>query len=75
MTHTLRDPLSFSKLLREVREEEDWIRAREGGKVVVSAASVPQASLVSELSSIKQEVSALTNQMSQLLKAAAPDPV
>ncbi|XP_016105549.1 paraneoplastic antigen Ma1 homolog [Sinocyclocheilus grahami] len=74
MTDTLRDSPSFSQLLREVREEEDWIRARDGGKVVVAAASVPQA-LVSELSSIKQEVSALTTQMFKLLKAAATDPV
>lgn len=75
MTHTLRDPPSFSQLLREVREEEDWIRARDGGKVKVAAASVPQASLVSELSSIKQEVSALTTKMSKLLKGAATDSV
>lgn len=75
MTHTLRDPPSFSQLLREVREEEDWIRARDGGKVGVAAASVPQASLVSELSSIKQEVSALTTKMTKLLKGAATDSI
>ncbi|XP_076862378.1 paraneoplastic antigen Ma1 homolog [Brachyhypopomus gauderio] len=29
LTHKLRDPPSFSQLLREVREEEEWIRDRE----------------------------------------------
>ncbi|XP_073708839.1 paraneoplastic antigen Ma1 homolog [Garra rufa] len=75
MTHTLRDPPSFSQLLREVREEEDWIKARDGGKVVVAAASVPPAPSKSELSSIKQEVSALTAQVSKLLKAVTSTPV
>lgn len=50
MTHTLCDPPSFSQLLREVREEEDWINARDGGKSLVSATtSVSQASSGSEL--------------------------
>lgn len=37
-------------LMREVREEENWISAREGVRTVTAATtSVPQSSVMSEL--------------------------
>ncbi|KAI5086687.1 paraneoplastic antigen Ma1-like, partial [Silurus meridionalis] len=40
VTYSLRDPPNFSDLLREVREEENWISSRDGPKVGVATTTV-----------------------------------
>lgn len=59
MSHTLDNPPSFSQLMREVREEENWIGAIEGVKTAVPTATtttVPQSSVTSELNNLRDEV-------------------
>lgn len=59
MSHTLDNPPSFSQLMREVREEENWIGAIEGVKTAVTTATtttVPQSSVTSELNNLRDEV-------------------
>ncbi|KAL1279354.1 hypothetical protein QQF64_026027 [Cirrhinus molitorella] len=67
MTHTLQNPPSFSQLMKEIREEEHWVAARENVKVSVATVVSPQASVPSELQNLKKEVKELSTQMSQLL--------
>ena len=76
MSHTLDKPPSFSQLMREVREEENWISAREGVKATVTAATatVPQSSVTSELNSLRNEVRELTSQVARLLSAVPVTP-
>ncbi len=52
MTHTLQSPPSFSKLMKEIREEEHWVAARENVKASVATVVSPQASVPSELQNL-----------------------
>ncbi len=70
MTHTLQSPPSFSKLMKEIREEEHWVAARENVKASVATVVSPQASVPSELQNLKKEVKELSTQVSQLLNVA-----
>lgn len=76
MTHTLQNPPSFSQLMREVREEENWISGRESVKTTakVKTSTVPDTSSVSGLDSLKQEVKELSSQVSRLLSVATVTP-
>lgn len=79
MMHTLED-LPFSQLMREVREEENWVDARESAKgssatasvshvPVTAAAAVPHllvASVTSELDSLRKGVKELTSLVRRL---------
>lgn len=69
LSHTLDKPPSFSQLMRDVREEENWISTREGVKInaTVAAAAVPSAAFTSELNSLKNEVKELSSQVARLL--------
>ena len=73
LSHTLDKPPSFSQLMRDVREEENWISAREGVKTVstVAAAAVTQNSVTSELNSLRNEVKELSSQVTRLLSVTA----
>ncbi|XP_065110556.1 paraneoplastic antigen Ma1 homolog [Paramisgurnus dabryanus] len=71
MTHKLRDPPSFSELLREVREEESWVSAREKSKILVSSAVVAQETPSHELADLKRDVQELSAQVGKLLTAVA----
>ncbi len=53
MTHTLQSPPSFSKLMKEIHEEEHWVASRENVKVSVATVVSPQASVPSELKNPK----------------------
>lgn len=77
VTYSLRDPPNFSELLREVREEENWISARDGPKVGVAAATaVPQiTSSEKEIDSLKRDIKELSSQVSKLLKIVTATPV
>lgn len=77
MTHTVRDPPSFSQLMKEVREEEHWVSARENVKASVATVASPQVPVPPELHSLKKEVKELSTQMSQLLSMTTviPTPV
>ncbi|XP_073697124.1 paraneoplastic antigen Ma1 homolog [Garra rufa] len=70
MTHTLQSPPSFSQLMKEIREEEHWVAARENVKASVATVVSPQASVPSELQNLKKEVKELSTQVSQLLNVA-----
>ena len=72
MSHTLQDPPSFSQLMKEVREEENWVSAREGVRktVKVATSTVPAAPAVPELDSLRNEVRELSSQVSRLLSVA-----
>lgn len=72
MSHTLQNPPSFSQLMKEVREEENWISGRESVKTraKVNTSTVPDTSAVSGLDSLKQEVKELSSQVSRLLSVA-----
>ncbi|XP_047674107.1 paraneoplastic antigen Ma3-like [Tachysurus fulvidraco] len=88
MMHTLRDPPSFSQLMREVREEEHWVSVRESTKASVATAAVSQvpmtaavgasqASLTrvaSEVDSLRQNIKELTTLVSKLLSTATGTP-
>lgn len=77
MSHTLQSPPSFSQLMREVREEENWISTREAVKptAAVATAAVSQPSTVtSELSSLKSQVKELSSQVARLLSIAPVTP-
>ena len=72
MSHTLQNPPSFSQLMKEVREEENWISTRESVKTTakVNTSTVPDTFAVSGLDSLKQEVKELSSQVSRLLSVA-----
>ncbi|XP_049418426.1 paraneoplastic antigen Ma1 homolog [Epinephelus fuscoguttatus] len=72
MSHSLQNPPSFSQLMKEVREEENWISGRESVKTTakVNTSIVPDASTVSGLDSLKREVKELSSQVSRLLSVA-----
>lgn len=70
MTHTLRDPPSFSQLMKEVREEEHWVAARADVKASVSTVISPPVPVPSELQNLRKEVKELSTQVSQLLNVA-----
>ncbi|KAF4086823.1 hypothetical protein AMELA_G00088740 [Ameiurus melas] len=76
MSHTLENPPTFSQLMREVREEENWISKREGVKTTVTAApiTVPPTSVSSELSSLRNEVKELSSQVAKLLSVTPVTP-
>lgn len=74
MTHKLREPPSFSQLLREVREEEDLISSRDAVRTSVAAAIIQPAAAVSELESLKREVKDLASQVTRLLAVATVTP-
>ncbi|RXN36708.1 Retrovirus-related Pol polyprotein from transposon 297 [Labeo rohita] len=64
VTHSLRDPPNFSDLLREVREEENWIKARDGAKAgVATTTAVPRVTAPEkEVDSLKHDVKELSAQ-------------
>lgn len=72
ISHTLAAPPSFSTLMKEVREEENWISARESVRATAKVATpvIPGASEISGLDSLKQEVRELSSQVSKLLSVA-----
>lgn len=70
MTHTLQNPPSFTQLMKEIREEEHWVAARENVKASVATVISPQSDGPSELQSLKKEVKELSSQMSHLLNVA-----
>ncbi|XP_037392521.1 paraneoplastic antigen Ma1 homolog [Pygocentrus nattereri] len=70
ITHTLREPPSFSQLLREAREEEEWIQSRETVRAEVATTAVSQPSKMFELDSLKKEVKELSGQVTRLLSVA-----
>jgi hypothetical protein len=74
MTHTLQDPPSFSQLMKEVREEEHWVAARENVKASVANVASPHVPVPPELHSLKKEVKELSTQVSQLLSVATVTP-
>ncbi|XP_048027559.1 paraneoplastic antigen Ma1 homolog [Megalobrama amblycephala] len=74
MTHTVQDPPSFSQLMKEVREEEHWVAARENVKASVANVASPQVPVPPELHSLKKEVKELSIQVSQLLSVATVTP-
>lgn len=74
MSHTLQDPLSFSQLMKEVREEENWISAREGVRATAKVAMSNTTSTTSGLDSLREEVRELSSQVSRLLSAAKVTP-
>ena len=76
LSHTLANPPSFSQLMRDVREEENWISAREGVKTAatVAAAAVTQTSVTSELTSLRNEVKELSSQVTRLLSVTPVTP-
>ncbi|XP_043082986.1 paraneoplastic antigen Ma1 homolog [Puntigrus tetrazona] len=71
MTHTLQSPPSFPQLMKEIREEEHWVAARENVKASVANVVSTQASVPSELQNLKKEVKELSTQVSQLLNLAS----
>ncbi|XP_051954463.1 paraneoplastic antigen Ma1 homolog [Xyrauchen texanus] len=78
MMYSLRDPPGFSQLLREVREEENWISTRISAKPVVNskpAVAVPMGSALDEVEILKREVKDLTTQVGKLLKNVTSLPV
>lgn len=70
VTYSLRDPPNFSDLLREVREEENWINARDGAKVgVATTTAVPRVTVSEkEVDSLKRDVKELSAQVTKLMK-------
>ncbi|KAI4871331.1 hypothetical protein NFI96_009730, partial [Prochilodus magdalenae] len=70
LTHALREPPSFSQLLREVREEEEWIQSREAVKAGIATTTVSQSSKTSELDGLRREVKELSGQVAKLLNVA-----
>lgn len=72
ISHTSGDSPTFSQLMREVREEENWIKAWEGEKTAarVTTAAVSRAPIVPEIDRLREEVRELSNQVSRLLNAA-----
>ncbi|XP_062843417.1 paraneoplastic antigen Ma1 homolog [Trichomycterus rosablanca] len=71
VTRSLREPPSFSELLREIREEEAWGQAWEKVKARVSTASAHALEKDVELDQLRNEVKGLSGQVSGLLKVAA----
>ena len=76
MTHKLREPPSFSELLREVREEEDMLQSRNDAKNPVMSQSVtpvpkpaPETEVDTEVAMLKKEISVMKAEMISL-KAA-----
>ncbi|XP_059932196.1 paraneoplastic antigen Ma1 homolog [Gadus macrocephalus] len=76
ISHTRENPPSFSQLMREVREEENWISAREGVKTTVTASTttVPPSAVLSELNSLRNEVNELSSQVRKLLSITPATP-
>ncbi|XP_016409821.1 paraneoplastic antigen Ma1 homolog [Sinocyclocheilus rhinocerous] len=69
VTYSLRDPQNFSDLLREVREEENWINARDGAKVGATTTAVSRVTASEkEVESLKCDVKELSAQVSKLMK-------
>ncbi|XP_026048980.1 paraneoplastic antigen Ma1 homolog [Astatotilapia calliptera] len=76
MTHKLREPPSFSELLKEVREEEDMLQSRNDSKNPVMSQSVtpvsksaPEQEVDPEVAKLKKELSVMKAEMLSL-KAA-----
>ncbi|XP_060764602.1 paraneoplastic antigen Ma1 homolog [Neoarius graeffei] len=88
LLHTLQAPPSFSQLMRNVREEEHWVSARESAKVSVASSTfcqvpvtaavalphVPVTPLASEVDSLRKEVKELTSLVTKLLTATTVAP-
>lgn len=76
MTHKLRDPPTFSELLKEVREEEDMLQSRNDTKSTVMSQSVtsvsksaPETKVSPEVEQLKKDISVMKAEMLNL-KAA-----
>lgn len=76
MSHSMEHPPSFSQLMHDVREEENWMSAREGMKTAASTATVtvPQSSVTSELNSLRDEVKELSSHVAKLFKSTPSNP-
>lgn len=88
LLYTLQDPPSFSQLMRAVREEENWVNARESVKVssaistvcqvpvpaTTAVPHVPVSPVASEMNSLRKEVKELTSLVTRLLSATAVAP-
>lgn len=73
MTHKLREPPSFSELLKEVREEEDMLQSRNDAKSAVMSKPVtsvtkpsPEVKIDLEMEQLKSELSAIKAEMNNL---------
>lgn len=78
MMYSLRDPPGFSQLLREVREEDNWISTRASAKPVVNskpAVAMQMESALDDVEVLKREVKELTTQVGKLLKNVTSLPV
>lgn len=73
MTHKLRDPPTFSELLKEVREEEDMLQSRHDVKSTVMSKTVtsvpkpvPEIQANPEVEQLKKEISVMKAEMINL---------
>ncbi|KAL7857334.1 hypothetical protein SRHO_G00162330 [Serrasalmus rhombeus] len=73
MTHKLREPLTFSELLKEVREEEDMLQGRNDTKSAVMSKAVtsvttssPEVKTDPEVERLKRELKEMKAEMSNL---------
>lgn len=76
MTHKLREPPSFSELLREVREEEDMLQSRNDVRGTVMSQSIfpfptpaSKSECDSEVQQLKNEISVMKAEMISLKTA------
>lgn len=81
MTYKLREPPSFSELLKEVREEEDMLQSRNDVKNPVMSQSVtpvskpaPEPEVDPEVAKLKKEISVMKAEMISLKAATASHP-
>lgn len=70
LSHTLQNPPSFSKLLKEVREEENWVSTREDVRKTPKVATVSEVSASTEFDSLRKEVRELSSHVTRLLSVA-----
>lgn len=76
VTHKLRDPPTFSELLKEVREEEDMLQSRNYVKSTVMSQSVtpvskpaPEAKVNPEVEQLEKDISVMKAEMINLKSA------
>ncbi|XP_067400773.1 paraneoplastic antigen Ma1 homolog [Emydura macquarii macquarii] len=69
LSNSLQNPPSFSSLVRDVREEEDRLAARETGRIpVASVCTLTSVAPHDEIADLKKGLLCLTEQVNQLLR-------